>query len=181
MRKSYGQIVRRYATALFESALEANGVVAVSEQANALLGILGAYVVKFFISPMYSEVEKKEALESLIVAVKAHDVLAGTLRTMLANNRLEVVGEVLRQYLADADTQQGILRAEVHSARPLSSAELSEIEKSLSNASRKKVILASQVDEALKAGYIIKIGNTVVDASLRSRLTDLKESLSQGV
>lgn len=181
MRKSYGQIVRRYATAFFESALEANAVVPVSEQTNALLGVFSAEVVKFFVSPMYAEAEKNDALEAVLSSLKAHDVLAGLLRTMLANNRLEVVSEVLRQFLKEADTQQGILRAEVHSARALSSVELGEIETSLSSASRKKVILASQVDEALKAGYIIKIGNTVVDATLRSRLAGLKESLSQGV
>lgn len=181
MRKSFGQIIRRYAAALYESALEANAVPEVAQQAKTASAVLDADAIRFFTSPLQADQSKKDTLESFIASIKAHPVLAGIMRVMLENERFLVLKDVLRTFMKMADEFEGIVRADVFAARPLSSVELGEFESALTSAMKKKVILESKIDESLKAGYVIKIGNTIVDASLRSRLVGLKESLSQGV
>lgn len=181
MKKSTGQIVRRYSTALFESALQAGAVAEIAPQAQLLVHALTRDVVEFFTNPRYNDAAKLELIESLVTGIKAHQVLAETLRLILANRRMPIVGEILENFLVRADEHQGITRADLVTAKSISSDEVKEFESALSGALKRKIILSQQVDESIKAGYIIKIGNTIVDASLRSRLVGLKESLSQGV
>ncbi len=181
MMKHAGQITRRYATALFELAVENNAVPEIASQAKAIVGAVDESIASMMVNPGYPEEAKSEVMKTLIQAVGAHPVFKGFLELILANRRFVFLRGILSEFLSRADTHLGISRVDLYTARPVSSGELSEFEASLSDAMKSKVIITPKVDETLKAGYLIKIGNTIVDASLRSRLANLKESLSQGV
>ena len=181
MVKNSGQIIRRYATALFELTVENNVVKDVFSQVQLALSALSPDVVSMLVNPAYSDADKKDVIATLIKSIQADPVLKGFLELVQTNRRFIFLKEILKEFLVRADDHMGMTRVEIHSAKALSSTELGEFESSLSLALKRKVILTPKVDEALKAGYLIKIGNTIVDASLRSRLANLKESLSQGV
>lgn len=181
MKKSSGQIVRRYSVAMFESAVESKSVAEVTSQVRMMSNAFCADIQEFFMSPRIEESQKISVIESLIQEKKLAPALAGTLRVLLANGRFSLITEVLADYLVKSDALEGIVRAEVVSAHALSASEVKEFESSLALALKQKVTLSQSVDSALRAGFIVKMGNTVVDASLRSRLLSLKESLSQGV
>jgi F-type H+-transporting ATPase subunit delta len=63
----------------------------------------------------------------------------------------------------------------------LSAAEISELEKVLSQAMGRTVIFECETEPQLRAGMVVKIGTRQIDASLKTRLSNLKEFLSQGV
>ena len=75
----------------------------------------------------------------------------------------------------------GIARVELVTAHVVSVEEARQFEQALQQSLNKKIVLSQKVDESLKAGYLVRIGNTIVDASLKTRLQGLKEALSQGV
>jgi F-type H+-transporting ATPase subunit delta len=91
------------------------------------------------------------------------------------------VSEILGEFLSQTDIRLGVCRAELITARPVSQAQASEFEVHLGKCLNKKTILSSRIDTTLKAGYIVKIGNTLIDASLKTKLSRLKDTLIQGV
>jgi F-type H+-transporting ATPase subunit delta len=181
MRKNAGQIIRRYASALFESALEAGAVEPVSAQGEGLAQVFTPEVLSFFANPGISEQVKHETLAGVLEGAKAHAILINFLKLLLANKRFALAAEVLRDFQRRADAQLGIARVTLVTARGVDANEALEFERALSESLKKKVVLSRSVDASIKAGYVVKIGNTLVDASLKSRLQGLKESLSQGV
>lgn len=181
MRKNSGQIIRRYAAALFESASEASAVAPIAEHAEGLAQALTPEALSFFVNPMYSEAQKREALSELTKALNAHSVLTNFLSLLLDNGRFVATADVLREFLRLADEKLGVARACLVTPRAIDDAEAGEFEKALGAALQKKVVMSRKIDAGLKAGFVVKVGNTVVDASLKSRLLGLKESLSQGV
>ena len=69
------------------------------------------------------------------------------------------------------------MEAVITSAAALSDAEKTKIQKSLENRYQRKVRLTCQLDPSLMAGLVIKIGDDIIDASVRSKLTRLAEAL----
>ena len=181
MKKSYGQIIRRYATALFELSVESQAVPLFVSDAKSILSLLDQNTLAMFKHPGYSVASKKEVLSLLSSSIHAQPLMVRFLDQVLENRRISVIREILQDFLTRADEYMGIKRVDIFSARPLSGEDLADFEKTLTQSLNKKVIITPKVDESLKAGYIVRIGNTIVDASLRSRLASIKESLSQGV
>ena len=178
MSKNVGPVVRRYSTALFELAHEANLVGPISEQLSSLLQILTKDTLDVLVNPLIDEMKRKDLLKTVLSGINGDALLEKFLNVLWANCRISALPAISKDFLNRADTHEGICRAEVFSARPMSPQELQEFENSIATALKKKVILTTRLDESLKAGYVVKIGNTVVDASLRARLASLKESLT---
>lgn len=181
MKSKSGQIVRRYATAFFESALESGALEEIAPQARSLHTVIGESMGELFDNPRIDEERKGEILEELVKHLRLHPILAGLLRVCYGNRRMGIIAPVLEEFLVRSDEHRGIVRVELISARVMGGSEIQEFQSVLSEALKRKVVLASSVEPELKAGYLVKIGNTVIDASLRTRLMNLKESLSQGV
>lgn len=181
MMKSSGQITRRYASALFELASESGKLAQIRDEVAGLNAALTAETVTFFASPRYKDEAKTEVLDLLQKQVKIDETLSRFLRVVLENKRIALVKQILSAFLSRADDQLGIARAEIISAAELDAQELNKFKELLTSALKKKVEITQKVDPTLKAGSIVKLGNTIVDASLRTRLANLKESLSVGV
>lgn len=181
MMKSSGQIIRRYATALFELSQEAGKLQEVRDQASVLVGAIDESVAEFFASPRFKESSKNEVIDALTAKMKLNDNLVKFLKLVVENGRAPVVKQVLASFLVRADAALGIARADIISATALEASEINKFKELLSTVLKKKVEIVHSVDPSLKAGSIIKLGNTIVDASLRTRLANLKDSLSVGV
>jgi F-type H+-transporting ATPase subunit delta len=74
-----------------------------------------------------------------------------------------------------------VLRAQVKTATALNPAELAELEKVLSQTTGQSVVVECETEPQLRAGMVVKIGTRQIDSSLKTRLSNLKEFLSQGV
>ena len=98
--------------------------------------------------------------------------------TMLAqNDRLSVLPEIATLYGKLQSCQDGIVDAHVESAYPLSEVQLAEIVKTLEAKYGKKVVASSSVNASLIGGVSIKIGDEVMDTSVRGKLAQLSQSL----
>ncbi|MBI2958152.1 MAG: ATP synthase F1 subunit delta, partial [Chloroflexi bacterium] len=91
--------------------------------------------------------------------------------------RLAIVDQMAEAYNAFADDRLGIVHARLSSAVPIGGEEQGRVEQWLEEYSGKKVVLESTIDPQLLGGLVIRMGDKVFDASVRTRLERLKRNL----
>ena len=181
MKKNLGKIIGRYAQALFDASLESKELEAVSKQAEGLAQVFSPEMVSFFVNPGIDLAKKKALLQEIGSATGTSSSVLRFFDLLLDNHRFLVVSEILKAFVVQADAKLGIARVDLVTASALSAVEAAEFSSVLEKALSKKIILKQKTDPSLKAGCVVKIGNTLIDASLQARLQSIKESLSQGV
>jgi F-type H+-transporting ATPase subunit delta len=172
------RIVRRYASALFGAASKADEV----DRVESDLGLV-SYVVE-------SSLDLREALASPIIPPeKKREILAGIFegrvsRTTLAymgllvdKRREEVIRHTEAEYVALANEARGIVEAEVTSATPLAHDQEARLAARLSQTTGKSVQLSKRVDPSLIGGLLVRMGDKVIDGSIRGQLGALREQL----
>lgn len=102
---------------------------------------------------------------------------ADFVRLLVRRRRFGLFEEVMRQCLALHDNFCGEIRAEVYSRYQLSAGELKRITALLAGPERRKIILRSLIAERVLGGFEIKIGDTLIDATVRGRLDALRAGL----
>jgi F-type H+-transporting ATPase subunit delta len=100
-----------------------------------------------------------------------------TLRLLVRKRRIAAVPEIARQLARLSDEDAGVLRAEVTSAGPLSEAYLGRLRAELEKATGRKVAVSHKQDPSLIGGVVTRIGDQVIDGSVRARLAGFRDSL----
>lgn len=180
MKKNAAEIARRYATALVELAQEEGAIVDLLEEVRKVQTYTPV-VMDVFTSPEYSDEERQALLATFAELLKLRPLMVRTLGLILKNRRFVLVPLVMHAYQEKVDGIMGICRATIASARPVEPGVIVEFEQALSKHLGKKVHLVPKVEEDLRAGYVLRVGNSIVDASLKTRLRTLRESMSRGV
>ena len=98
-------------------------------------------------------------------------------RLLARKRRLVICGDLARQLARLADLDDNVLRAEVTSAGTLSEAYLGRLKAELEKSTGKKIMLTQKQDPSLIGGVVTRIGDTVIDGSVRARLASFRESL----
>jgi ATP synthase, F1 delta subunit len=140
-----------------------------------------------------TEVAKNDAMQSLLTGSMAADKLGelfvqicgeqldqqgqNLIKVMAENGRLSVLPAVLEEFITLKSELDKQLDAEVCSAEPLSDADIAKLKASLEKRYGKTVNLSFKVEPSLMAGLVIKAGDEVIDASVRSKLNRLAEAL----
>ncbi|MGA9117473.1 MAG: ATP synthase F1 subunit delta [Bacteroidota bacterium] len=173
------RVARRYAAGLMAAA-EEWGTVDETARDMALLARLmeeSRELRLLAASPVVGAARKTQAFE----AVLGSRVGAGTmtfLRLMAAKGREALLAQVAAQFAALSDIRAGIVEAEVRSAAALEPAQEALLRARLEKETGKTVRLRILLDGSLKGGLVVKIGDTVRDASVRRQLELLRERLT---
>lgn len=190
MKKSTGPLARRYGTALYESALEISQKSGPSafekftEQARMISDLFDKNIIASFKAPNLPISEKIGLLEELIelsfstAKQEISSELMSFLKLLVENDRMSEINPVLNFFLKKSDEFLGLSRVSIFSASKMTPSDMSSFESTLSKAMNKKIICKYEEDPSLLAGFVIKVGNVNIDASLKSRLSSLKESLA---
>jgi F-type H+-transporting ATPase subunit delta len=96
---------------------------------------------------------------------------------LLRKKRLVLVGEIAREFQVLVERAQGLQRATVVSATPLTDAERKTLHERLQKSTGKKIVLDAAVDRELIGGAYVRIGDRVVDRSVRTLLQSIGEQL----
>jgi F-type H+-transporting ATPase subunit delta len=169
-------IARPYAEAAFKLARDANALPQWSDALARLAAVAGSEAARDLIgNPRVTDTQ---------VAALVADV-AGSLSpeqrnfvTVLASNeRLAVLPEIVTAYEGLRDAHEGVLDARIASAYPLSEQQVSEVVGTLEAKYGRKVKAAVTVDADLIGGISIRIGDEVMDASVRGKLAQLADAL----
>lgn len=175
MRSSDQILASRYARALFETAVaggaegRVGGELGLAREAAAHpeLGV----ALK---TPRVGTADKKKLLRA-VLAGKASPETLRFLDLLLERKRLDLLGMMTLSYDKLLDRKRGVARAEVRAARKPSDADLAAIRARLERFVGLKVDCAVREDPELIAGVVVKLGDWVLDASLRGELDRLKK------
>jgi F-type H+-transporting ATPase subunit delta len=175
------ELAQVYARSLFEVAREQGKLDVLREQLAQLADALreNRDLEVFFFSPYFSTKEKQEALGKLLDG--ADEVLLNFLSLLIENHRMPVIFHVRRQYERLWDEENKTLPVEITSAIELDSATTESLGKTIGERAGRRVQLASRVDPDILGGIVIRVGNSILDASIRSRLEQLRRQVAQGV
>ena len=130
-------------------------------------------------SPKLSVDQKREALTQMLPALTAEGLNLATI--LVAKGRLTALALPLAaEFHRLLDEHRGIVRAEVVTAVDPDQAERGRIEQWLADVTGKEVRLEYRTDPELVGGMVVKIGDRVVDGSVRSKLNSLRRTLHEG-
>lgn len=172
-------LARRYAKALLELGVESNSVDALVQDISALAHTIeiSKELRNVLENPQVSRAMRKATLLDIAQRLNVSQLAKNTLGLLTDKGRLRVLPAIANELRKGADLHKGVLRAHVTSATPLQEAYVQKLTQTLEVRYGKKVILQRSVDPALLAGIVTRIGDTLIDGSLRARLDTLKSTL----
>ncbi len=180
-------VARRYAEA-FVNALQAagrpeEGLAARLEGGLEELGAVAKVYAgskdlqRFLGSPEIAPEDKRRVL-ARVWSEAIGEQTTGMLDLLIRWDRMEHLPAIFEEAKGVAEERQGVLRGQVITARPISSAEAEGLAKAVGRALKgKRVILERRVDPALLGGVQVTVGSTLLDASVRSFLAEVREQL----
>lgn len=177
---SEANVAARYADALIEVAAEAGKIDAIGADLATVQGLFEAnegQLMAFIASPVFTVEERAAVLDQVLPKVQIDPFVTNLLKLMNANRRLGIFAALRTQYDALADEKSGRARVKVTTADALTPALESEIKAALEASTGKTVIVEHTIDPSLIGGMIARVGGTVYDSSLRTRLSKLKHAL----
>jgi len=172
------RIVRRYATALFNAAVRMK----VMDRVESDLGLISYAVesspalVESLKNPLIPSGRKKEVVSD-IFAGKVHEVTLSYLNLLIDKRREEAVALTEEEYVRLADEARGVVRAQVTTAVKLDAEQYERLRAGLSVFTGKHVEMTHELDPSIKGGVVVRIGDRVIDGSVRGQLEGLREKL----
>lgn len=178
---SPGSIARRYARALLSIGIEMHLFEQFGKEIDQFAEVFADQtLVAVLANPTHPLSKRKAVLEDLISRVRPSNTVRNFLLLLIDRDRIGILVDVAREYRAMVDEHAGRIRAEVTSARRLAPHELDQLERALAEQMKKKVILTQSVDEELIAGTVTKVGSVIYDGSVRTRLSEMRDTLISG-
>jgi F-type H+-transporting ATPase subunit delta len=174
-------MAERYATALFDLALEANALDAVLADLRNFDGLVAesADLARLVRSPVFTADVQMKALAAVLDKAGIAGLAAQFLKVVAANRRLFAVRDIVKAFAALVARHKGEVSAQVTVAEPLSDANLSEIKSTLNAVTGKDVRVDVKVDPSIIGGLVVKLGSRMVDSSLRTKLNALKHAMKE--
>ncbi len=173
------EIAAVYARSLFEVAQEQGKLDAIREElgqfADALDGNRELQV--FFFSPYFSTIEKKDGLDRAVS--DADPILVNFLKLLIENHRMPVIFRVRRVVDELWRKENKLLPVTVTSAVELDQATVSQIGDRIAEQTGRKVELSAIVEPDILGGLVVRVGNSILDASIRNRLEQLRKQVAR--
>lgn len=175
-------IARRYSVALAD-AVSGSSITDTVKSELASWGEIftqNADIQTVFGNPAIAHASKEKVLDGLIAKAKPSQTTANFLKVLLQNGRLSEIGEINERFAAVLEERSGVVSAEITSARDLPGDERAEFESNLENLTGKRVIVNYSVNTDIIGGVVTRIGSTVYDGSVKTKLENLRERLVNG-
>jgi ATP synthase F1 delta subunit len=173
------EIASVYARSLFEVASEQDKLDSVRDQlgefADAVDG--NRELQMFFFSPYFSTAEKRDGLEKAVS--DADPILINFLELLIENHRTPVIFRVRREFDQLWREENRLLPVQVTSAVELEPATVSQIGDRIAEQTGRKVDLSATVEPEILGGIVVRVGNSILDASIRNRLEQLRKQVAR--
>ena len=173
------ELAQVYARSLLQAALEHGKLDELREQLGQFADALNQNreLAVFFFSPYFSTAEKRQALDTLLDG--ADELFINFLALLIENHRMPVIFRIRDEYERLWDEENRTLPVEITSAIALDDATTESLGKTIGERAGRKVTLAARVDPDILGGIIIRVGNSILDASIRNRLEQLRRHVAQ--
>jgi F-type H+-transporting ATPase subunit delta len=135
----------------------------------------------FFRSPVFSAADKAGVLDEILARLQVGKSLCNFCRLLAENGRLPLLPAIADYFSELLDAEKGIIRGELVTAVELDEHKRGSVLRRLSERAGRDLALVYSVDPGLLGGVMLKVGDRVMDASLRAQLSILKEQIKRGV
>jgi F-type H+-transporting ATPase subunit delta len=171
----------RYATALFELALEQHAIDAVRADLDRFAALLeeSPDLLRLVRSPVFTADEQLKSLSAILEKAGISGLAADFLKVVTANRRLFAVRDLIRGYRQLVARHKGEVTAEVTLAEKPNDAHLAAIKSALRAVTKKDVQVDVKIDPSIIGGLIVKLGSRMVDSSLRTKLNSIKHAMKE--
>lgn len=172
------EIAQVYARSLFEVATDQDKQDLLREQLGAFADALEGNrdLATFFFSPYFSTREKQDGLSRMLDG--ADEALTNLLGLMIENHRMPAIYRTQRAYDVLWKTANKRLAVTITSATELGDAAASQITDAIGKQTGQTVELTKVVDPEVLGGLIVRVGNSILDASIRNRLEQLRRGVA---
>ena len=173
------EIAAVYARSLFEVAQEQNKLDTIREQLGVFADALSdnRELQVFFFSPYFSTTEKEDGLDRAVS--DADPILVNFLKLLIENHRTPVIFRVRRVVDELWQQENKLLPVTVTSATELDAGLVEEIGRRIQEQTGRQVDLSSNVDPDVLGGLMVRVGNMVLDATVRNRLEQLRKQVAK--
>ena len=173
------EIAEVYARSLFEVAKERDELDVVREQLGQFADALSEerQLAQFFFSPYFSTAEKKDGLEKLLDG--ADEIFMNFLQALIERHRMPAIFRIRSRYDQMWDDENKLLPVQVTSAIELDEKTIRSIGDRIGEQTGLKVELSSDIDPDILGGIVLRVGNFILDASIRNRLNQLRKQVAQ--
>jgi len=171
---------RVYARALFGAATEKKRLAPVREELGAFVAALGQVpeLRSLLRNPQIDKRAKAGALDALLG--EGEELVRNFLRLLVEKGRIAQVEEIGGEFERLVAAAEGQLTVELTTAYELSDKEAHALVEQIEKASGRKVEATRAVDPAVIGGVVLRAGSLLVDASVRGRLAQLRQTLAAG-
>ena len=175
-------IARRYAKALLIVGKEDGQAETYGDELDGFAKLMAKEkeLEQAITNPLYGASGRKKVLETVIDKVGVSKIVASFLLLLFDKGRFDFLSVINDFYQKLADELKGVLQASLVSASELPSETVEKIRTTLSKRTGKDIILQVEQDPSLIGGIVSRIGDLVLDGSIKSQLLNMRESLKRG-
>jgi len=172
-------VARRYAEALVNVVADEGDFQAVDEELQRFLAVLEKHphMYAVVVDPSLSRGDKQKFIQEVAELLELGARTQGLLALLVHKERLAVLGDIAQSYRQQYKERLGLLEVEVRSVLPLSASQLERVDRLVHRLTGKKAEVRQVQDRALLGGLVVRMGNTLLDASVRNHLERIRRSL----
>lgn len=180
---SVGAVAERYAQALFELGEESGQLSSVADKIRSFAETYetSRELRAALQNPVLTKEERRALLSAVARKLSVPDVAEKCLQLMADRRRLAALSVMAQRLTEMVDLKEGVLRASVTTATTMSESYYQSLTSKLAAATNKKVVLTREVDEDLVGGAIARIGDALIDGSIRGKLRKMERQLLSAV
>ena len=175
------RVAARYALALMELAEEQNMLEKLAEDLRDVEATIdGSRELKIFLASPIATPEQKLKILTEIFGKRSMDITMRFMSLLVRKGRAEYVHAAAEEFLRMLDAKRNILRANIQSAATLTEEEQMQLLAQLERRTGKRIRATFDINPALRGGFVARLGDDMVDASLKHQLEVLREQFLQG-
>ena len=169
----------RYSLALFELSEENSLLNQIENQASSMLNLINqsndfSNLIK---DPTINQEDLSKVISEIVKKNKFDTLFKNFLNFLIQKRRFFFIERILKSFIETCSKKRSELKAELRSAKNLSSEELIEITELLTKSFSSKIKLNYKYDESLIGGLVVQVGSTMVDTSIKNKLQQIENRM----
>jgi F-type H+-transporting ATPase subunit delta len=173
------EIAQVYARSLFEVAVEHDALDEAHDQLNEFADAMhdNRELATFFFSPYFSVTEKKEGLSKAVSG--ADSTFENFLQALIERHRMPAIFRIRTEFETLWEREHRMLPVHLISAVELDKSVVDKLKAQIGEQVDREIELSSDVDPDILGGIVLRVGNVVLDASIKNRLEQLRKQVAQ--
>lgn len=174
------QIAARFTKALYDLSKEQNQLDRIADELDTMRQAIeqDANMQALIRNPLLKREDQEAAITAILKQSGASDIMVKFAGLLAEKRRLNLFPQIIKQFDRMVKESRGEITAEVTSARPLTDAQMQGLQQSIGQMmGGKKIAIHTTIDPDILGGVVVRLGSTMIDSSLQTKLNNLSLAL----